>query len=122
MAPTAAFPICSSRDPRATAARLTPTGIYGGAADLSAAALSVGDGGSWAGAFGQTQFTPTTFKYAADGDGDGQSILALTARCPGLGGAASNRLGAGNPGACRLPDDFAMKVRTDKKLVESWWR
>jgi membrane-bound lytic murein transglycosylase B len=27
---------------------------------------------SWAGAFGQTQFTPTTFlKYAADGDGDG---------------------------------------------------
>jgi membrane-bound lytic murein transglycosylase B len=26
---------------------------------------------SWAGAFGQTQFTPTTFlKYAADGDGD----------------------------------------------------
>jgi membrane-bound lytic murein transglycosylase B len=27
--------------------------------------------GSWAGAFGQTQFTPTTFlKYAADGDGD----------------------------------------------------
>ncbi len=28
--------------------------------------------GSWAGAFGQTQFTPTTFlKYTADGDGDG---------------------------------------------------
>ena len=28
--------------------------------------------GSWAGAFGQTQFTPSTFlKYAADGDGDG---------------------------------------------------
>ncbi|HTC84214.1 MAG TPA: lytic murein transglycosylase [Rhizomicrobium sp.] len=28
--------------------------------------------GSWAGAFGQTQFTPTTFlKYGADGDGDG---------------------------------------------------
>jgi membrane-bound lytic murein transglycosylase B len=32
--------------------------------------------GSWAGAFGQTQFTPTTFlKYAADGDGDGQIDL-----------------------------------------------
>jgi membrane-bound lytic murein transglycosylase B len=31
---------------------------------------------SWAGAFGQTQFTPTTFlKYAADGDGDGQVDL-----------------------------------------------
>jgi membrane-bound lytic murein transglycosylase B len=28
--------------------------------------------GSWAGAFGQTQFTPTNFlKYGADGDGDG---------------------------------------------------
>jgi membrane-bound lytic murein transglycosylase B len=31
---------------------------------------------SWAGAFGQTQFTPTTFlKYADDGDGDGQIDL-----------------------------------------------
>jgi membrane-bound lytic murein transglycosylase B len=31
---------------------------------------------SWAGAFGQTQFTPTTFlKYASDGDGDGQIDL-----------------------------------------------
>ena len=44
---------------------------------------------SWAGAFGQTQFTPTTFfKYAADGDGDGKidlwtsvpDALASTAR------------------------------------------
>ena len=32
--------------------------------------------GSWAGAFGQTQFTPTTFlKNAADGDGDGRIDL-----------------------------------------------
>jgi membrane-bound lytic murein transglycosylase B len=32
--------------------------------------------GSWAGAFGQTQFTPTTFlKFAADGDGDGRIDL-----------------------------------------------
>jgi membrane-bound lytic murein transglycosylase B len=31
---------------------------------------------SWAGAFGQTQFTPTTFfKYATDGDGDGRIDL-----------------------------------------------
>jgi membrane-bound lytic murein transglycosylase B len=31
---------------------------------------------SWAGAFGQTQFTPTTFqKYASDGDGDGRIDL-----------------------------------------------
>lgn len=32
--------------------------------------------GSWAGAFGQTQFIPTTFlKYAVDGDGDGRIDL-----------------------------------------------
>jgi membrane-bound lytic murein transglycosylase B len=36
--------------------------------------------GSWAGAFGQTQFTPTTFfKYAADGDGDGKIDLWTSA-------------------------------------------
>lgn len=35
---------------------------------------------SWAGAFGQTQFTPTTFfKYAADGDDDGRIDLWLSA-------------------------------------------
>ena len=35
---------------------------------------------SWAGAFGQTQFTPTTFfKYAADGDGDGKIDLWTSA-------------------------------------------
>jgi len=35
---------------------------------------------SWAGAFGQTQFTPTTFfKYAADGDGDGRIDLWASA-------------------------------------------
>jgi membrane-bound lytic murein transglycosylase B len=32
--------------------------------------------GSWAGAFGQTQFTPTTFlRFATDGDGDGRIDL-----------------------------------------------
>jgi membrane-bound lytic murein transglycosylase B len=35
---------------------------------------------SWAGAFGQTQFTPTTFfKYATDGDGDGRIDLWTSA-------------------------------------------
>lgn len=35
---------------------------------------------SWAGAFGQTQFTPTTFfKYATDGDGDGKIDLWTSA-------------------------------------------
>ena len=32
--------------------------------------------GSWAGAFGQTQFMPSTFTaYAVDGDGDGKKDL-----------------------------------------------
>ena len=48
---------------------------------------------SWAGAFGQTQFTPTTFlKYAADGDGDGRiDLWQSRARCAGLGGEAAGR-------------------------------
>ena len=37
--------------------------------------------GSWAGAFGQTQFIPTTFlKYAVDGDGDGRIDLWSSSR------------------------------------------
>lgn len=44
---------------------------------------------SWAGAFGQTQFTPTTFlKYAADGDGDGQIDL-WQSRADALASAAT---------------------------------
>jgi membrane-bound lytic murein transglycosylase B len=44
---------------------------------------------SWAGAFGQTQFTPTTFlKYAADGDHDGQ-INLWTSPADALASAAN---------------------------------
>jgi membrane-bound lytic murein transglycosylase B len=44
---------------------------------------------SWAGAFGQTQFTPTTFlKYAADGDGDG-TINLWTSPADALASAAN---------------------------------
>ena len=41
---------------------------------------------SWAGAFGQTQFTPTAFlQYAGDGDHDGQDrSLGLAGRRAGL--------------------------------------
>ena len=41
---------------------------------------------SWAGAFGQTQFMPTTFfKYATDGDGDGKiDLWTFGARCAGV--------------------------------------
>ncbi|MBV9550605.1 MAG: lytic murein transglycosylase [Alphaproteobacteria bacterium] len=44
---------------------------------------------SWAGAFGQTQFTPTTFlKYAADGDHDGR-INLWTSPADALASAAN---------------------------------
>jgi len=48
--------------------------------------------GSWAGAFGQTQFTPTTFfKYAADGDGDG--VIDLWRSPPDALASAARLLG-----------------------------
>jgi len=48
--------------------------------------------GSWAGAFGQTQFTPTTFfKYAADGDGDG--VIDLWQSAPDALASAARLLG-----------------------------
>ena len=50
---------------------------------------------SWAGAFGQTQFTPTTFlKFASDGDGDGQiNLWAQRAGRAGLGGNLAGAAG-----------------------------
>ena len=59
---------------------------------------------SWAGAFGQTQFTPTTFlKYAADGDHDGKiDLWSLACRRAGLGRPICWRARAGRkapPGA-----------------------
>jgi membrane-bound lytic murein transglycosylase B len=68
--------------------------------------------GSWAGAFGQTQFTPTTFlKYAADGDGDGMidlwqsapDALASAARLLGEQGWVKDQ---GWGYEVRLPDGF----------------
>jgi membrane-bound lytic murein transglycosylase B len=68
---------------------------------------------SWAGAFGQTQFTPTTFlKYAADGDGDGRIDLWRSA--PDALASAAKLLAAqgwktGQPWGyeVRLPKNFA---------------
>ena len=44
--------------------------------------------GSWAGAFGHTQFMPSTFqRLAVDGDGDGRrDVVNSVARCVGLDG------------------------------------
>ena len=83
--------------------------------------------GSWAGAFGQTQFTPTTFlKYAADGDGDGRIDLWRSA--PDALASAARLLG--EQGWVRgqswgyevsLPDGFAFEdadLDTRKSLAE----
>jgi membrane-bound lytic murein transglycosylase B len=84
---------------------------------------------SWAGAFGQTQFTPTTFlKYAADGDGDGQidlwrsapDALASSARL-----LAEQGWQKGQPWGfeVKLPAGFAYEdADTDTQKPLSEWR
>jgi membrane-bound lytic murein transglycosylase B len=83
--------------------------------------------GSWAGAFGQTQFTPTTFlKYAADGDGDGQIDLwqsppdALASAARLLSEQGWTR-GQGWGTEISLPDGFAYEdadLENDKPVSE----
>ncbi len=84
---------------------------------------------SWAGAFGQTQFTPTTFlKYAADGDGDGRidlwqsapDALASAARLLADQGWKS---GEGWGYEVRLPAGFAYEdADTDTQKPVADWR
>ena len=83
--------------------------------------------GSWAGAFGQTQFTPTTFlKFSADGDGDGRIDLW---RSPADALASAARLlseqgwtrGQGWGYEVLLPDSFAYEdadLENDKPVSE----
>jgi membrane-bound lytic murein transglycosylase B len=83
---------------------------------------------SWAGAFGQTQFTPTTFlKYAVDGDGDGQidlwhsapDALASTAKLlADKGWKPGQRWGY----EVRLPATFAYEEADadTKKTIDEW--
>ena len=84
---------------------------------------------SWAGAFGQTQFTPTTFlKYAADGDGDGQIDLWRSA--PDALASAARLLAdqgwqKGQPWGfeVKLPANFAYEdADTDTQKPLSEWR
>jgi membrane-bound lytic murein transglycosylase B len=68
---------------------------------------------SWAGAFGQTQFTPTTFlKFAMDGDGDGridlwQSPADALASAANLLAQRGWKAGASWGYEVRLPKGFA---------------
>jgi membrane-bound lytic murein transglycosylase B len=84
--------------------------------------------GSWAGAFGQTQFTPTTFlKYAADGDSDGQIDLWRSA--PDALASAARLLAEqgwkkGQPWGYEvmLPSNFAYEdADTDTRKAISQW-
>jgi membrane-bound lytic murein transglycosylase B len=84
---------------------------------------------SWAGAFGQTQFTPTTFfKYAVDGDGDGKIDLWQSA--PDALASAAKLLSAqgwkaGEPWGYEvtLPKDFAYELAdTDTVKPVAEWR
>lgn len=84
---------------------------------------------SWAGAFGQTQFTPTTFlKYASDGDGDGQ--INLWRSVPDALASAANLLvqqgwKSGQPWGyeVQLPADFAYEdADTDSQRPMGEWR
>ncbi len=84
---------------------------------------------SWAGAFGQTQFTPTTFlKFAADGDGDGRIDLWRSAP-DALASAARLLQGqgwkAGQPWGyeVKLPASFAYEdADTDTLRPVREWR
>jgi membrane-bound lytic murein transglycosylase B len=84
---------------------------------------------SWAGAFGQTQFTPTTFfKYATDGDGDGKIDL-WTSAPDALASAARLMADQGwKKGApwgyeVKLPKNFPYEeADTDTQKTVAEWR
>lgn len=84
--------------------------------------------GSWAGAFGQTQFTPTTFfKYAADGDGDG--VIDLWRSAPDALASAARLLSAQGWQSgqdwgyeVKLPNGFAYEAADTEtqKPLDDW--
>ncbi|WP_141059062.1 lytic murein transglycosylase [Stenotrophomonas rhizophila] len=94
------------------------------AGDLQAEGLT----GSWAGAFGHTQFMPSTYaRIAVDGDGDGRRDLV--ASIPDALASTANYLAkagwrTGQPWGIevRLPAGFnpALAGRTQRKPLASW--
>src|SRR5262249_12851899 len=84
--------------------------------------------GSWAGAFGHTQFMPSTFlRVAVDGDGDGRrdivdsvpDAIASTANYLARGGLAA---GARWGYEVRLPGNFdaGLAGRSKRRALSSW--
>lgn len=85
--------------------------------------------GSWAGAFGQTQFMPTTFqRLAVDVDGDGRRNIVDSV--PDALGSAANYLSdagwrSGEPWGyeVRLPQNYkGPSGRRDRRSLEAWSR
>lgn len=84
---------------------------------------------SWAGAFGQTQFTPTTFfRYAVDGDGDGridlwQSAPDALASAAKLLSSAGWQAGQAWGYEVRLPSNFPYEqADSDTRKPVAEWR
>ena len=83
--------------------------------------------GSWAGAFGQTQFMPSTFlRIAVDLDGDGRrDIVDSVARRARLDREypRKRRLGAGQPWGfeVRLPSGYSGPAGRKRKRPLSQW-
>ncbi|MBM3356160.1 MAG: lytic murein transglycosylase [Betaproteobacteria bacterium] len=85
--------------------------------------------GSWAGAFGQTQFMPSTFlRLAVDMDGDGRRDVVGSV--PDALGSAANYLrnagyASGEPWGyeVRLPQDYrGPSGRRERRALEEWGR
>ena len=119
----------------ATLAYEGPRATYGRRQLIAALKIALAEGrdpatmtGSWAGAFGFTQFVPTTFlEQAVDGDGDGKRDL-WSSQADALASTASylSRSGwrSGEPWGeeVQLPPDFAYEnADPDIRMAVSEW-
>jgi lytic murein transglycosylase len=83
--------------------------------------------GSWAGAFGQTQFMPTNIEtYAVDGDGDGKRMLRTSSRDALTSAAAYLKAKGWKPGVdwtreVILPSRFDYGLAEEDRQPLTWW-
>jgi lytic murein transglycosylase len=83
--------------------------------------------GSWAGAFGQTQFMPTNIEqYAVDGDGDGARRLRTSSRDALTSAAAYLKAKGWKPGVdwtreVTLPARFDYGLAEEDRQPLTWW-
>ncbi len=83
--------------------------------------------GSWAGAFGQTQFMPTNIEaYGVDGDGDGRRTLRTSSRDALTSAAAYLQARGWKRGGdwareVTLPAGFDYGLAEEEKQSAAWW-